>query len=442
MMGDVIHGSSILDAGVEWKGTVRYEIVRLIGTGGMGAVYEAFDRERPERVALKTLLRFSPIALYRFKQEFRTLADVHHPNLVHLYELVVSETDPPFFTMEFVPGTDFLTFVLRAARPRTGEHPTESGRTPPKDPSSLDGCASQPQSPLTRAPADIERLRGALVQLVEGVEALHAAGKLHRDIKPSNVQVTPTGRVVLLDFGVSIPLPRATEGATPDGHLIVGTPRYMAPEQGAAEPPTAACDWYSVGVMLYEALVGRPPFSGAPGDVLAVKRTLDPMAPSQYVRDVPPDLDALCSALLSRDANGRPTGPEILRCLGAKVCRSAVPPAPASEVRRSLVGRGDHMHALRDAFAATRRGHSITVRVPGASGLGKSTLIQSFLDEIEENVEAEVLRGRAYERESMPYKAVDAVIDALARYLLRLVIRACRLSCPVMSGRSRGSSRS
>ena len=129
MTADSIHIAGTLDADAEWKGTARYEIVRRIGEGGMGAVYEAFDRDRRQRVALKTLLRFSPAALYRFKQEFRTLADVHHPNLVHLYELVVSETAPVFFTMELVPGADFLTHVLRVGIPRSSDRPTESGRS-------------------------------------------------------------------------------------------------------------------------------------------------------------------------------------------------------------------------------------------------------------------------------------------------------------------------
>ncbi len=434
MAADTTNAAGTLDAVEEWKGTTRYEIVRRIGAGGMGAVYEAFDRDRRQRVALKTLLRFSPAALYRFKQEFRTLADVHHPNLVHLFELVVSEAAPVFFTMELVPGTDFLTHVLRAAIARSSDRPTDSGRSraqarstpPPSSP------LPRPESLLGQSPAHLERLRDALVQLVEGVQALHGAGKLHRDIKPSNVQVTPTGRVVLLDFGVATELPRvaAPDEASADHPLIVGTPRYMAPEQGAGEPPNAASDWYGVGVVLYEALVGRPPFAGAAGDVIAMKRTLDPIPPGECVGDVPPELDALCCALLCRDARERPTGPEILRRLGARSSSRPLPPAASSEVRLALVGREQHLRGLRDAFEATRRGHSITVRIPGASGLGKSTLVQHFVDDLEENGDAEVLRGRAYERESVPYKAVDAVIDALSRYMQRLVDQAEPIAMP------------
>src|ERR1700693_5728519 len=94
---------------VDWKGTARFEVVRPLGRGGMGAVYEARDRDRKQRVALKTLLHFDPAALYLFKQEFRTLAGVHHPNLVRLHELVAGESDRVFFSMELVRGTDFLT---------------------------------------------------------------------------------------------------------------------------------------------------------------------------------------------------------------------------------------------------------------------------------------------------------------------------------------------
>ena len=124
--GTVTGNASPLTAALpEWKGNERYAVVSRIGEGAMGVVYEAFDRERQEMVALKTMLRFSPGALVRFKQEFRTLSDVHHPNLVRLHELVASEGANIFFTMELVNGSDFATYV-EGPMPRRGRRPCAS----------------------------------------------------------------------------------------------------------------------------------------------------------------------------------------------------------------------------------------------------------------------------------------------------------------------------
>jgi len=408
----------------------------------MGVVYEAFDRERGQAVALKTLQNFSPTALYRFKQEFRTLADVTHPNLVHLYELVATEETGVFFTMELVSGVNFLLYAREpeAEQPLAVPDETSSRSAdddaltvneanrermlrPGAESGVLERAPSRPVPSLGRScPADIERLRLALRQLVEGVQALHAAGKLHRDIKPSNVLVTPVGRVVLLDFGVATEL-----GGVVDEKLVerevVGTVRYMAPEQATEDAPTAASDWYSVGAMLYEALVGQAPFVGPRLDVVTRKTMLDPRPPRDCVEGVPADLDALCCDLLRREPHARPTGAQVLRRLGGgnRSLRPSARPLPPKEPLASvaLVGREAHLRELRDAFDDAKD-RAITVLVHGPSGMGKSALVEHFLDELVERGEAVTLRGRAYERESVPYKAFDSIVDALSRYLMRL----------------------
>lgn len=410
-----------------WEGTARFDVVRLIGRGGMGAVYEARDRDRGQRVAVKTLLHFDPAALYRFKQEFRTLAGVQHPNLVRLHELVSSDSGQVLFSMELVRGTDFLGYVQRAGAARVGD---EAGVTRNLSPPSLDGDSgvrpanaagqAHAEPPSRSSPADLDRLRPALRQLVEGVLALHANRKLHRDIKPSNILVTPEGRVVLLDFGVATELRRGAANDVHEEGQAVGTAAYMAPEQAFEDALTPAADWYSVGVVLFEALVGCRPFSGSVTDLMLRKTSLDAPPPSEWVDGVPRDLDDLCRALLERAPERRPGGSEILRRLGGPRHSARAPSRVTGVLGANLVGRERQLRALREAFDVTRGGRTVTLRVSGRAGMGKSALMEHSLDQLVERGEAIVLRGRAYERESVPYKGVDSVIDALSRHLMRL----------------------
>ncbi len=423
-----------------WQGTARYEVVRCIGRGGMGVVYEAYDREQARRVAIKTLVRFSPGALYHFKQEFRTLANVLHRNLVQLYEFVASEPGGVFLAMELVSGRDFRTYTQGLEAHPAGDRPAETMASPRPGqlPELKSGTRRVEKGSVPpgangrrlKTPADIDRLRDALRQLAEGVHALHSAGKVHRDIKPSNVLVAEDGRVVLLDFGVAAELTRVVDERLLESN-VVGTPAYMAPEQALDEPPTAASDWYSVGVLLYEALVGKPPFMGEPSDVLYRKSVIDPPAPRELVDEVPEDLETLCMDLLQRTAQARPTGRQVLRRLGLQPNRPLSPtPIAGMRLGPALVGRSHHLRALHEAFVTARTRGSVVVRVRGASGMGKSTLVQHFLDGLMSRSDAVVLRGCAYERESVAYKAVDGVVDALSACLVAFEQRGAALPLP------------
>ncbi|HWB80393.1 MAG TPA: serine/threonine-protein kinase, partial [Nannocystaceae bacterium] len=345
----------------------RFVVHDFLGAGAHGAVYEVHDEHHDRRLALKTLLRLSPEELVRFKHEFRVVSDLAHPNLVAVHELFV-RGPRAWLTMELCPGTDFLSWV--------------------REDDAFDAA----------------RLRDALHQLARGLSALHAAGILHRDLKPSNVLVRPDGHVLVADFGLARELDRDREEG------IAGTPAYMSPEQAADLELDAASDWYGVGVMLYEALTGKRPHAGLEGvSLLMAKQAGHPGAPSLVVDGVPADLDELCSDLLSRLPGDRPNGAQVLARLGAPAGA-----APSSDV---FVGRGRELLVLERALEQLRTtANAKVIVVEGRSGAGKSALVRRWLHDASASG-AIVLTGRCYERESVPYKGLDELVDRLRAHL-------------------------
>jgi tetratricopeptide (TPR) repeat protein len=404
----------------DFTGTDRFIIERRLGAGSMGAVYLAYDRELESRVALKLLLSVDASSIYRFKKEFRALADVTHPNLVTLHELF-SQGDQWFFTMEYVEGKDLLAHVHGRRRRPCDSTPRPISEMPPDD-----GAGESIDIPVKGLemlfPSPLEsddRLRAALVQVVEGLLAVHAAGKLHRDLKPENVMVTAEGRAVLLDFGIVVDQQKDIHETLA---TIIGTPAYMSPEQCRGLDVSEATDWYALGVILYETLTGDVPFDGTPMQVIARKQEVDAVPPREIVSGVPDDLNALCMQLLQRDPLARPGGEAILRALRSK--RAASLPVPSEggprKVRAAFVGRDAPLRELHVALSVTEAGHPVVALVHGPSGIGKSTLVSRFIEMVADDEQAIVLQGRCYERESVPFKAFDNVIDSLSRYLRRL----------------------
>jgi serine/threonine protein kinase len=461
---------------VEFAGNQRFELVRRIGAGGIGLVYEAMDRAYGTQVAVKTLQRLDGEALLRFKNEFRMLQGLHHPNLVRLGELF-EEGGSWFFTMELLDGVDFMTYVAQRdrdsspqrastgssnqndtipfARPDDAHGPgarnghgsplrdeDAAPRTPEPStvalsPQTIQRMAAIQTEPETFVPGpmlghvfDEARLRDALRQLAEGLSALHRAGMVHRDIKPHNVMVC-SGRVVLLDFGL-VSEERPWHRHDSEEGLLLGTPTYMAPEQARGHAATPASDWYAVGTMLYQALTGRRPFEGPMGQILQEKQYIEPVPPSRRVVDpetVPRDLEMLCMQLLQIKPASRPTGAEVLDVLAGSVPEelqdnSASVPVLGTDAEIDLIGREHELEALRSAFAACAPGHPMLALVSGVSGMGKTALVEHFARAVRDQHDALVLRGRCYEREAVPYKALDGAIDELSRYLgkLRLAV--------------------
>ncbi|MBI2214612.1 MAG: protein kinase [Acidobacteria bacterium] len=402
-------------ADVEFAGNERFEVRRRVGEGAFGVVYEAFDRERDTAVALKSLRRQQDGALARFKGEFRALADIAHPNLVSLYELFC-DGDHWFFTMEFVEGCDFLEYLTPAAGPAEDEStPTEIR---PRVLLADAGTNAPPVVPAPRpATLDTDRLRKALAQLARGLGTLHEADKLHRDIKPANILVSRRGRVVILDFG----LVTERHGHSADNASLIGTPAYMSPEQAAGRSLTEASDWYSVGVLLYQALTGVLPHGGKGIRALIDKQTVVPRSPRLINPHAPGDLVELCEELLRIDPEQRPTGVEILRALSLSGRSTGSIPRPKPATSHPLVGRGAELRRMTEAFDDTMRGATSVVFLAGSSGMGKTTLIRHFVEMARtRNDDVVVLESRCYERESVPYKAVDHLIDGLSAWLRTL----------------------
>ncbi len=370
--GDAVASHALPDDSSMLAG--RFRVISRLGGGGFGDVYRVVDeRLGGEQLALKVLRSSDPLALHYFKREFRSLAGIFHRNIVTLHELIASE-GRWMFTMEFVDGLDWLRYL-------------------------------EAQSAKDREAA----LRSCLPQLAEGLTALHKRNLLHRDVKPSNVLITADGRVVLLDFGLVRAFGDEAQGAV----SLAGTPNYMSPEQISGAPIGEASDWYAVGVMLYQSLTGRVPFDCRTFEGLRLKQTEPPIPPVKIVRTAPAPLNELCLKLLATDPSKRASYEDVIRL---------VHPAPGVAVREPagtvFVGRERMLRQLAAAYS-TARERPVVVHLRGPSGIGKTVLLREFLRQLAREPDALVFAGRCHEGESVPYQALDELIDYIGQFFRR-----------------------
>ena len=366
----------------------RFELQRLLGRGGVGAVYQAYDREKNKTVAVKILGNLNAMGIARYKKSFEALKHIDHPNLIKLDELFHHE-EQCFFSMDLVEGLDFLSYV----RPG-GIGPNE------------------------------KRLRSCLQQLAVGVVKLHQVGRVHGDIKPHNILVTDTGRVVLLDLDL---VAEVLAGRQLGNAASVGTRAYMAPEQSTGSPVGAPADWYSVGIVLYEALTGRRPFLGSGMHSEMQKHTQQPKPPLELALNTPSDLNALCVDLLHYRPEDRVRDQNVLVRLKVEEDQiprrvSLLPSAEASPEAAPFVGRKEELTVLREAFHQCQSGVGVNFFVSGEAGIGKTALVQEMYSQIrDEHKNVVFLNGRFTLGTSVHYQAFASIVAQLCILLRELV---------------------
>ena len=255
----------------------RYEILEILGEGGMAFVYKARDTQLERLVAIKTLKPNyvnQETFVERFKREAKTAANLNHPNIVQIFDWGIE--DEPFFVMEYIEGNT-LTSIIAKNR--------------------------------TISLSDILFI-GA--QVSSGLHAAHEKGLVHRDIKPGNIMITPDGKVKVTDFGI-VSLQNEESDITKTGSIL-GTASYISPEQAQGKPVSIESDLYSLGTVLYELISGKPPFAGDTPISTATKHLTErPEKPSSFRRDLPKGVESPIMKLLEKATYDRFKSAEDLR---------------------------------------------------------------------------------------------------------------------------------
>ena len=257
----------------------RYEIIQLLGEGGMSYVYKANDKQLKRTVAIKTLKpnyvqqeKF----VERFKREAQTAANLNHPNIVQIFDWGIG--DEPFFVMEYIEGNTLTSIIAK------------------------------------RRTISLNDVLFIGAQVSSGLQAAHSKGLVHRDIKPGNIMITPEGKVKVTDFGI-VSLQNEESDITKTGSIL-GTASYISPEQAQGKPVSKESDLYSLGTVLYELITGRPPFEGDTPIATATKHITDKPEKLSVIRpDIPKGVENAVLKLLHKYPKDRFKNAEDLRAV-------------------------------------------------------------------------------------------------------------------------------
>ena len=247
----------------------RYQIIEELGKGGMGKVYKVLDKEIKAKIALKLIkpeIAADKDTIERFRNELKMARDISHKNVCRMYHLSKHQ-GMHYITMEYVPGENLKSFVKRARR------------------------------------LDVGTALSIAIQVCEGLAEAHSLGIVHRDLKPGNIMIDREGNARIMDFGIARSL--EAKGITGKG-VIIGTPEYMSPEQVDGKEADQRSDIYSLGIILFEMVIGRVPFEGDTPLSVAVKQRVEaPQNPKELNTNIPEDLSRLILKCMEKDKANR-----------------------------------------------------------------------------------------------------------------------------------------
>lgn len=371
----------------------RYRVIRLLGQGGMGAVYLVEDTLQENQLVTLKKIRADLLGpagrnLAQFKYEFAALAQLRHPNLIAVYDFgVVADTQEYFYTMEYVPGQDLPNWI--------------AGHIP---------------SPAT-PPADYTWLYEITVQVCRVLQYIHSRGFIHYDVKPHNIRITPEGQIKLMDFGL-------IGEARGEGQLMVrGTPEYIAPELIRGDPADHCVDLYSLGVSLYEIVAGRLPFVDT-SSMTIIRQHVEtpPEPPRRFDQHIPEPLQAIILKLLEKEpVNRYASANQVIHAINEISGLNF--PVETKETKRCyiqsgrLVGREAELAHLQGQLMRMILGQGQLVLITGAAGVGKTRLVRE-LRRCAQMQHVLVCEGVCYEHARSPYRPWVSILSQVISYQL------------------------